>query len=297
MVTANRTWGRRVLATERGTCRAAAGDPSRRPGDTIPLDEIRVPAAPRRNGKIHDTPGRIPGDGRCESDSGRVLSRLQEQPLTGTGCCQALAKTGVWRQLGSRTANRMAVPQSPSIRERACPARSGPAQITRQHAKGGANWAYSAGSTGRKTTTTSPSWTTTGRYLVPEAARRPLRELMDDRLLDALLERSRDQAGGLRLTGEGSMLGELVRAVLERGPGVRAHGAPGICEGQPRQPGRQRPQRDDRQDGPDRRRPVPHLIPLVLGGTNDSSNLQMMTRTDHRLGNNYQLNHPGIEDC
>jgi transposase-like protein len=39
---------------------------------------------------------------------------------------------------------------------------------------------------------------------------------MDDRLLDALLERSRDQAGGLRLTGEGSMLGELVRAVLER---------------------------------------------------------------------------------
>jgi hypothetical protein len=52
--------------------------------------------------------------------------------------------------------------------------------------------------------------------VVPEAARRPLRELMDDRLLDALLERSRDQAGGLRLTGEGSMLGELVRAVLER---------------------------------------------------------------------------------
>src|SRR3984885_3001322 len=39
---------------------------------------------------------------------------------------------------------------------------------------------------------------------------------MDDRLLDALLERSRDQADGLRLTGEGSMLCELVRAVLER---------------------------------------------------------------------------------
>src|ERR1700726_179396 len=50
----------------------------------------------------------------------------------------------------------------------------------------------------------------------PETVRRPLRELMDDRLLDALLERSRDTAGGLRLTGEGSMLGELVRAVLER---------------------------------------------------------------------------------
>src|SRR5580693_9007634 len=44
----------------------------------------------------------------------------------------------------------------------------------------------------------------------------PLRELMDDRLLDALLDRSRDEAGGLRLTGEGSMLGELVKAVLER---------------------------------------------------------------------------------
>src|SRR5579864_5049482 len=49
-----------------------------------------------------------------------------------------------------------------------------------------------------------------------DRARVPLRELMDDRLLDALLERSRDAAGGLRLTGEGSMLGELVKAVLER---------------------------------------------------------------------------------
>jgi putative transposase len=48
------------------------------------------------------------------------------------------------------------------------------------------------------------------------AGRVPLRELMGDGLLDALLERSRDEAGGLRLTGEGSVLGELVRAVLER---------------------------------------------------------------------------------
>jgi putative transposase len=47
-------------------------------------------------------------------------------------------------------------------------------------------------------------------------ARVPLRELMDDGLLDALLERSKDEAGGLRLTGAGSMLGELVTAVLER---------------------------------------------------------------------------------
>jgi transposase-like protein len=56
-----------------------------------------------------------------------------------------------------------------------------------------------------------------GGVLAGSAGERvPLRELMDDSLLDALLERSRDQAGGLRLTGEGSMLGELVRAVLER---------------------------------------------------------------------------------
>jgi transposase-like protein len=46
--------------------------------------------------------------------------------------------------------------------------------------------------------------------------RRPIRELVDDRLLDELLARSRDEAGGLRLTGEGSMLGDLVKAVLER---------------------------------------------------------------------------------
>jgi putative transposase len=55
-----------------------------------------------------------------------------------------------------------------------------------------------------------------GSAAVAEAVRRPLRELMDDRLLDALIERSRDQAGGLRLTGEGSLLGELVKVVLER---------------------------------------------------------------------------------
>nr|WP_171074638.1 transposase [Nonomuraea basaltis] len=46
--------------------------------------------------------------------------------------------------------------------------------------------------------------------------RRPIRELIDDRLLDELLVRSRDEAGGLRLTGEGSMLGDLVKVVLER---------------------------------------------------------------------------------
>jgi putative transposase len=58
-----------------------------------------------------------------------------------------------------------------------------------------------------------------------QAERVPLRQLMDDRLLDALLDRSRDEAGGLRPTGEGSMLGELVRAALERAleTGLTAH--------------------------------------------------------------------------
>jgi hypothetical protein len=44
----------------------------------------------------------------------------------------------------------------------------------------------------------------------------PVREVLGDELLDALLERSKDADGGLRLTGEGSMLGDLVKAVLER---------------------------------------------------------------------------------
>ena len=50
-----------------------------------------------------------------------------------------------------------------------------------------------------------------------DSTRRPIRELLDDRLLDQLLARSRDEAGGLRLTGEGSMLGDLVKAH----PGLR----------------------------------------------------------------------------
>jgi hypothetical protein len=51
-----------------------------------------------------------------------------------------------------------------------------------------------------------------------EVARVPLQDLVDDRLLDALLERSKGRGRGLRLTGVGSMFGELtlVAAVLER---------------------------------------------------------------------------------
>jgi putative transposase len=52
--------------------------------------------------------------------------------------------------------------------------------------------------------------------VAPAGGRRPLRELVDGRVLDELLERSKDEAGGLRLTGQGSMLAELVAAVLER---------------------------------------------------------------------------------
>jgi putative transposase len=43
----------------------------------------------------------------------------------------------------------------------------------------------------------------------------PIRELVGDRVLDVLLAQSKDEAGQLRLTGEGSMPGELVRAALE----------------------------------------------------------------------------------
>jgi putative transposase len=87
------------------------------------------------------------------------------------------------------------------------------------------------------------------------AAAVPLRELMDDRLLDALLERSKDEAGGLRLTGAGSMLGELVKAVLERAleAGLTAH--LGYERHDPAGPQfRQLPQRRDRQEGADRDR-------------------------------------------
>lgn len=48
------------------------------------------------------------------------------------------------------------------------------------------------------------------------AERVPVRELLGDEVLDLLLAQSKDEAGQLKLTGEGSMLGELVRAVLER---------------------------------------------------------------------------------
>lgn len=35
-----------------------------------------------------------------------------------------------------------------------------------------------------------------------------------------------------------------------------------------------------------------HKTPLSRGGSNDVSNLEEMTRTRHRLGGNYRVNHP-----
>ncbi len=93
----------------------------------------------------------------------RGLSHPQELPLISAGSRRALAGTGACGQPGSRTANRMAVPLSPSIRERACPARPWPARTAAGYEQeGGNHWTYSAESTGRRTTTTSPSWTATG---------------------------------------------------------------------------------------------------------------------------------------
>jgi hypothetical protein len=136
MVTADLRMDRRVLVADRGTC-PGAGNPFGTPGDLIPSDETRVPAPARRYEHIRDTPCDIRA-ARChQGEGGRVLSRLQELPLNCAGCRRALGKSGACGELGSRTANRMAVPQSPSIRERACPAWPGPARMTHGHRQGG----------------------------------------------------------------------------------------------------------------------------------------------------------------
>ncbi len=40
---------------------------------------------------------------------------------------------------------------------------------------------------------------------------------------------------------------------------------------------------------------IHHKVPLANCGTNDFSNMQFMTRTDHRLGPNYKKNHPNVK--
>ena len=56
--------------------------------------------------------------------------------------------------------------------------------------------------------------------------------LIDDRLPDAVLDQSQDQAGGRRVTSGRSMLGERVLAVLERALEVGGR-APGLGAARP----------------------------------------------------------------
>lgn len=37
---------------------------------------------------------------------------------------------------------------------------------------------------------------------------------------------------------------------------------------------------------------VHHILPLYMGGGNGFDNLTHMTRTEHRLGDNFKDNHP-----
>src|SRR3984885_11237247 len=86
--------------------------------------------SPDRRRAGRDTPGRFRGN-RCWC---RYGWSWPEPPAGGTPhhgrSRRALARTGACGQLGSRTANRMAVPLSPSIRERAWLARLRPARTT-----------------------------------------------------------------------------------------------------------------------------------------------------------------------
>jgi hypothetical protein len=104
-----------------GTCWKRSGrDPSHK-------TRVPAPAGSSPDGK-GDTPAGLPGSGcrrrygwsRPEPPAGATPYQRQEP--------RALAKTGACGQPRSRTANRMVVPSSPSIRQRACPARLRPAR-------------------------------------------------------------------------------------------------------------------------------------------------------------------------
>jgi hypothetical protein len=118
-------WARGALtrAGRAGLVRPAPGDPLTSPGQDL-SSKIRVPVPPVPFPAWRAT--RPAGCWECAAGAGmggRGLSHPQELPLISAGSRRALARTGACGQPGSRTANRMAVPQSPSIRERACPAR------------------------------------------------------------------------------------------------------------------------------------------------------------------------------
>jgi hypothetical protein len=94
---------------------AGAGNPFRTPGHD-PSGQIRVPATAgrSRNQSVRDTPGTKSAAAAAGAGmGGRGLSHPQEQPLTSAGSRRAPGKTGACGQLGSRTADRMAVPFEP----------------------------------------------------------------------------------------------------------------------------------------------------------------------------------------
>ena len=68
---------------------------------------------------LRDTPGRVGNPGSGAGMGGHGLSHPQDRPLSLTGAAELQPGPGPCGQLRSRTANRMAVPVSPSIREHA----------------------------------------------------------------------------------------------------------------------------------------------------------------------------------
>jgi hypothetical protein len=94
---------------------------------------------------------------------------------------------------------------------------------------------------------------------------RELRELLaDDAWLDELIDRAEE--GGVRLTGEGGFLPELVKAVLERGLGTELSDHLGYEQGGPGRAGvAELPQRLDPEDGRHRGRPGGHRDPAGPG--------------------------------
>jgi hypothetical protein len=129
--------------------RLGPGDPLTSPGMDL-LSKIRTPSPSRRHRFVSDTPAASTVLAVRAGMGGRGLSHPQEEPLTGTGAAELRARPGACGQPGSRTADRMAVPLSPSIRERACPARLRPARISERIGKENRSWMCTAESTGPK---------------------------------------------------------------------------------------------------------------------------------------------------
>ena len=86
-------------------------DPLDETGVPVPAGVITARDATRRPG--------MPGNPVPRRQGGRGLSHPQDGPLTTAGAVELQSGPGPCGQLRSRTADRMAVPASPSIRERA----------------------------------------------------------------------------------------------------------------------------------------------------------------------------------